>query len=277
LAPHLATEFDIPYAIVSMPSLTGTERANLLMRCAKFFDHVLVLPDEPSLPAFWTTARSGEGLFGYSVQNTSLRPVERFVKRTVDLLGAGLVMLLLMPVLAMIAVAISRDSPGGVLYRQERMGLNGGIFTVLKFRTMYADADQKLDRILAAAPARRREYERYHKLQDDPRVTPVGRFLRRYSIDELPQIFNVLCGDMSLVGPRAYMPGELPEMNGLSRAVLQVPPGITGLWQVSGRNALSFEERLDLDVHYVQNWSAWLDLYLLVRTVPTVVSGDGAS
>jgi Undecaprenyl-phosphate galactose phosphotransferase WbaP len=277
LAPHLATEFDIPYAIVSMPSLTGAERANLLMRCAKFFDHVLVLPDEPSLPALWTTARSGEGLFGYSVQNTSLRPVERFVKRTVDLLGAGLVMLLLMPVLAMIAVAISRDSPGGVLYRQERMGLNGGIFTVLKFRTMYADADQKLDRILAAAPARRREYERYHKLQDDPRVTPVGRFLRRYSIDELPQIFNVLCGDMSLVGPRAYMPGELPEMNGLSRAVLQVPPGITGLWQVSGRNALSFEERLDLDVHYVQNWSAWLDLYLLVRTVPTVLSGDGAS
>lgn len=157
------------------------------------------------------------------------------------------------------------------------MELDGRIFTVLKFRTMYADADRKLDRILATDPERRREYERYHKLEDDPRVTPVGRFLRRYSLDELPQVFNVLRGEMSLVGPRAYMPTELPQMNGLSWAVLQVPPGITGLWQVSGRNALSFDQRLDLDVHYVQNWSVWLDLYLLARTVPTVLSGEGAS
>ena len=277
LAPRLATDFDIAYAIVSIPSLSRAERANLLMRYAKFFDHVIILPDEPSSAAFWTTGQSGEGLLGYSVQHASLRPVERFLKRTIDLLGAGLIALLLLPVLAVIAVAISRDSDGGVLYRQERMHLDGRIFTVLKFRTMYEDADQKLDRILATDPARRREYEQYHKLADDPRVTPVGRFLRRYSLDELPQLFNVLRGEMSLVGPRAYMPAELPEMNGLSRAVLQVPPGVTGLWQVSGRNDLSFDERLDLDVHYVQNWSVWLDLYLLARTVPTVLSGEGAS
>jgi len=108
-------------------------------------------------------------------------------------------------------------------------------------------------------------------------VTPIGTFLRRYSLDELPQILNVLRGEMSLVGPRAYMPSELDEMQGLARALLQSPPGMTGLWQVSGRNRLSFADRVHLDVHYIQNWSPWLDLYLLVRTVPVVLSGDGAA
>jgi lipopolysaccharide/colanic/teichoic acid biosynthesis glycosyltransferase len=142
---------------------------------------------------------------------------------------------------------------------------------------MHVNADAILADLLAEDPALRREYERFHKLQNDPRVTRIGRVLRRYSLDELPQLFNVLLGDMSLVGPRAYMPKELPKMKNLASIVLQTPPGITGLWQVSGRNALSFERRVDLDVHYFKNWSPWLDLYLLIRTVPVVLSGEGAS
>jgi lipopolysaccharide/colanic/teichoic acid biosynthesis glycosyltransferase len=157
------------------------------------------------------------------------------------------------------------------------MGADGQIFTLLKFRSMYSDADERLEEVLASDPERREEYETYHKLEDDPRVTPVGDMLREYSLDELPQLINVVRGDMSLIGPRAYMPSELPKMKGLEKVILQTPPGVTGLWQVSGRNELSFDERVDLDVHYVQNWSMWLDLYLLVRTLPTVVTGEGAA
>ncbi|MFB6230707.1 MAG: sugar transferase [Salinibacter sp.] len=131
--------------------------------------------------------------------------------------------------------------------------------------------------MLHADPHRRKRYEQYHKLDDDPRVTDVGQFLRRYSLDELPQLLNVIRGEMSLVGPRAYLPSELSEMDGLETVILQTPPGVTGLWQVSGRNQLTFGERTALDVHYVQNWSLWLDLYLLVRTIPTVLTGEGAA
>jgi len=276
-APYLAQQYSIPYLIVARPALTHTERSTLLIRYAKFFDHVIVVPDLPTLTAFWTTTESGDGLFGYSVRHAALQPGSRLLKRLLDVAGAGLLLLLCLPLFAVIAFAIRQDSPGGVFYGQERMGREGRIVPVLKFRTMYTDAHQRLEEILDSDPERRAEYERYHKLKDDPRVTSVGEFLRRYSLDELPQLINVLRGDMSLVGPRAYMPSELPKMKRLAQSVLQVPPGMTGLWQVSGRNQLSFQERLELDVHYVQNWSSWLDLYLLVRTVPTVLSGEGAS
>jgi Undecaprenyl-phosphate galactose phosphotransferase WbaP len=277
LAPHLANTFQIPYAIIAMPELRHQGRAKLLSQYSKFFDHVFVVADPAGAPALWTTGQSGDGLFGYGVRHVSLRHGARLIKRIGDLLGGLLALGLLAPVMAVVAVLIRLDSSGAVLYRQERMGQDGRIFTVLKFRTMYADAHDQLARILENDPERRREYERFHKLQDDPRITRVGAMLRRYSLDELPQLFNVLRGDMSLVGPRAYMPTELPQMNGLAQAVLQSPPGITGLWQVSGRNHLSFADRVNLDVHYIQNWSPWLDLYLLVRTVPVVFTGDGAA
>ena len=277
MAPYLARTFDIPYVILALPGLAHEERARLVAQYGKFFDHVFVVSDPAGAPALWTTGRSGDGLFGYAVRNVALRPGARLVKRAVDVLGALLALVVLFPVLAGIALLIRMDAPGAVLYRQERMGQEGRIITILKFRTMYEDADQTLAAILETDPDLRREYERYHKLQDDPRVTRIGKILRSYSLDELPQILNVLRGDMSLVGPRAYMPSELGEMSGLARTVLQCPPGITGLWQVSGRNHLSFADRVNLDVHYLQNWSPWLDLYLLVRTGPVVLSGDGAA
>jgi len=277
MAPYLARIFDIPYAIIAMPSLSHEQRSNLIAHYSKFFDHVFVVPDPDGTPALWTTGRSGDGLFGYGVRNVALRPGARLVKRTVDVVGALVALVGLAPLLAAIALAIRMDAPGAIFYRQERMGREGRIVTILKFRTMYEDADEKLAEILAADPALRREYDRYHKLQDDPRVTRIGKILRRYSLDELPQILNVLRGDMSLVGPRAYMPSELDKMDGLARAVLQSAPGITGLWQVSGRNHLSFADRVNLDVHYIHNWSPWLDLYLLVRTGPVVLSGEGAA
>jgi Undecaprenyl-phosphate galactose phosphotransferase WbaP len=277
MAPYLARTFDIPYAIVAMPTLTHESRTNLLAHYSKFFDHVFVVPDPKGPPALWTTGRSGDGLFGYGVRNVALRPGAQFIKRAVDIVGALCALVLCAPLMAGIALLIRMDAPGAVFYRQERMGREGRIVTILKFRTMYEDADERLAGLLRDDPALREEYERYHKLKNDPRVTRVGKLLRRYSLDELPQILNVLRGDMSLVGPRAYMPSELAKMNGMARAVLQSAPGITGLWQVSGRNHLSFASRVNLDVHYIQNWSPWLDLYLLVRTGPVVLSGEGAS
>ena len=157
------------------------------------------------------------------------------------------------------------------------MGREGRCFDVIKFRSMYENAEEKLHDILREDPDRREEYEMFHKLRDDPRITRIGRVLRRSSLDELPQLLNVLKGDLSLVGPRAYMPRELPKMIGLERTVLQNRPGLTGLWQVSGRNELQFQERVYLDVHYVQNCSLWMDIYILIKTLPVVLTGNGAS
>jgi len=275
-APSLARSFDIPYAIVSLPQRAHPDRAKLLAHYSKFFDCVFSVSRVDS-PVVWTTGRSGDGLRGYRVCNAASSTASQRLKRVVDLLGATTLLVLLAPLLVTLAVLIRFDSEGPVFYRQKRIGKGGQLFTLLKFRSMYEDADERLNEVLEADPQRRREYEKYHKLRDDPRVTPIGTVLRRFSLDELPQLLNVIRGDMSLVGPRAYIPSELPDMKGLENVILQTPPGVTGLWQVSGRNQLGFERRIDMDVHYVQNWSIWLDVYLLVRTIPTVLTGEGAA
>ena len=275
-ASYLSRRFDTSYAIVSVPNLSHERRARLLRQYAKHFDNVFCARDVPGAPALWSTGTSGDGLRGYGVRNGATPEHGTWVlKRVLDFVGAGLGLLLLAPVFAIIALLLRLDSPGPVFYRQERMGMGGRRFTVYKFRSMYSDAEERLDRVLTRDPQRRREYRMYHKLDNDPRVTPVGNVLRRYSLDELPQLLNVIRGEMSLVGPRPYMPSERPNMDGLKEVVLDTLPGITGLWQVSGRNRLRFEERVDLDVHYVQNWSLWLDVYLLLRTLPTVLTGEG--
>jgi len=274
-APRLAQSFDIPYAIVSLPERAHPDRAKLLAHYSKFFERVFSV-SRCDVPVLWTTGQWSDGLRGSRVRNAASSAVSKGLKRAVDVFGAAIILVLLAPLFATLAVLIRIDSEGPVFYRQERMGEGGEVFTLLKFRSMYENADERLNEVLAADPQRRREYEKYHKLSDDPRVTPIGKLLRRYSLDELPQLLNVISGEMSLVGPRAYLPDELPDMKGLENVILQTPPGVTGLWQVSGRNQLGFERRIDLDVHYVQNWSPWLDLYLLIRTIPTVLTGEGA-
>ena len=277
-AAYLSRKFDTSYAIISVPGLSHARRAKLLLQYTKHFDNVFFARDASGAPALWSTGTSGDGLRGYEVRSgaTSQRG-PWILKRILDFAVAGLVLLALAPVFAIIALLLRLDSAGPVLYRQERMGMGGRRFTVLKFRSMYRDAEERLEQVLERDPERRREYRKYHKLDDDPRVTPIGKFLRWYSLDELPQLLNVIRGEMSLVGPRPYMPSESPDMDGLKEVVLDTPPGVTGLWQVSGRNRLSFDERVDLDVHYVQNWSLWLDVYLLLRTLPTVLTGEGRS
>lgn len=193
------------------------------------------------------------------------------MKRIMDIAGALLLLVLLSPLLLAVALAVKLTSPGPVLFRQQRCTLHGRIFTMLKFRTMVADAEQKRslleERNEVSGPV--------FKMRDDPRVTPVGRFLRRHSLDELPQLFNVLAGDMSLVGPRPPIPSEVAKYENWQRRRLSMRSGLTCLWQVSGRNNLSFEDWMRLDLEYIDHWSLGLDLEILVKTPLAVLRGTG--
>jgi Undecaprenyl-phosphate galactose phosphotransferase WbaP len=275
-APQVAVRYGVRHAILALSGQSHREVLALLEAYSRYFRHLFVLPESPGMVAFWSTSRSFEGLLGYGVQHSYWNLRARMLKRLIDIVGASLLLLLLMPLFGLVALLIKLDSPGPVFYRQLRMGRGGQCFHLLKFRTMYQDAHKRLQQLLQESPELRQEYELFHKLRNDPRVTRVGRYLRRFSIDELPQLWNVLRGELSLVGPRAYMPEEREKMDGMDRIILQKRPGVTGLWQVSGRNGLTFEDRVRMDVHYIHNWTPWLDLYILARTLPVVLTGEGA-
>jgi exopolysaccharide biosynthesis polyprenyl glycosylphosphotransferase len=207
----------------------------------------------------------------------------RLVKRGIDITVAAVALLLLAPVWLLVALLIKLDSHGPVFYRQERVGMDGRIFLFLKFRTMQADADDRVHReyqrkLIEGRPDTNLGDERrpVYKLHTDPRVTRTGRVLRRLSLDELPQLLNVLRGDMSVVGPRPPIPYEVEAYELWHRKRLDMKPGLTGLWQVSGRNRLSFEEMVRLDLFYIENWSLLLDLKIILRTLPVMLRGDDA-
>jgi undecaprenyl-phosphate galactose phosphotransferase len=177
----------------------------------------------------------------------------------------------------LISIIIKLSDKGPVIYSHKRIGKNDNEFNCYKFRTMYIDADKRLKEILEKDPEKKKEWENYWKLKDDPRVTKIGNFLRKTSLDELPQIFNVLKGEMSLVGPRPVIQKELNEYyRENAEYYFKVPPGITGLWQVSGRSETSYDYRVSLDAWYVKNWNLWLDIIILIRTIKAVIKQEGA-
>ncbi|MCM8819716.1 MAG: sugar transferase, partial [Candidatus Omnitrophica bacterium] len=167
-------------------------------------------------------------------------------------------------------------SEGPIIYSQKRIGKNGKEFNCYKFRTMYKDADKKLKELLEKDEKIKEEYEKYWKIKDDPRITPIGKFLRKTSLDELPQLFNVLKGEMSLVGPRPYLPQEWKFIEKESSIIHALPPGITGLWQISGRNEKDYNYRITMDSWYVKNWNIWLDIVILFKTLSVVIHRKGA-
>ena len=198
------------------------------------------------------------------------------IKRFLDLLFVSLGGLIILPFLLLIALAVKLSSRGPVLYGHKRVGLNGKHFMAYKFRTMETDAEKKLEVLLDADPRLREEWEESHKLKDDPRVTKIGKILRRTSFDEFPQLINILKGEMSLVGPRPVTKPELKKYGENARRILSVKPGLTGLWQVSGRSDTDYAERVSYDLYYIQSWSVWLDLWILYRTPRTIFKGKGA-
>lgn len=216
------------------------------------------------------------GTVGLELHQNLLSFGGRFVKRGLDLLLGAIASLLTLPLSLAIAVWIKLDSPGPVFYRQSRIGRYGKPFSVFKFRTMVQEADRVLEKYLESNPALRLEWDATQKLKDDPRITRAGKILRRLSLDELPQLINVLRGEMSLVGPRPCMPQQIELYGHVFELYKRVRPGITGLWQVSGRNETTYAERVRLDEYYVRNWSLWLDIYIMIRTIWVVLRRDGA-
>ncbi|MBI3948960.1 MAG: sugar transferase [Acidobacteria bacterium] len=209
-----------------------------------------------------------------------LRGPHRYTKRTADIVMSALGLLLLSPLLLVIYVVTKLDSPGPAFFRQERVGMDGRVFTLYKFRTMRVDADdethrQHMRQLINGTIAAQTDGEViYGKVEDDKRVTRLGRILRPLSLDELPQLFNVLKGEMSIVGPRPPIPYEVEQYSDWHRKRLDVKPGITGLWQVSGRNRLPFDEMVQLDVYYIENWSLWLDFKIILQTLPAILRGE---
>jgi exopolysaccharide biosynthesis polyprenyl glycosylphosphotransferase len=206
------------------------------------------------------------------VNKVRLTGVDRVIKLVLDYGLAIPITILISPLLLLLSILVKLESPGPIFHHRRVMGVNGKQFDALKFRTMYINGDE----ILEQRPNLRRELEKHHKLKNDPRITRLGTFLRKYSLDELPQLFNVLRNEMALVGPRMISPEEVRDYDQWGINLLTVKPGITGLWQVSGRSDVSYEERVQLDMYYIRNWSLWLDLQLLIRTIPVVIYGKGA-
>ncbi|MDQ2900359.1 MAG: undecaprenyl-phosphate galactose phosphotransferase WbaP [Acidobacteriota bacterium] len=276
LASRMGAPQRYGYAVLAMPGVPHADALSIVERCGFNFSHILVIPDLVGVSSLWVSPKSVGGMLGLEVSQQVMSYKRRIPKRLMDLLFTACGGCALLPFVALIAMWIKLDSRGSLLYGQRRIGQGGKEFTAWKFRSMDRDAEALLQHHLESDPALRAEWERDHKLKNDPRVTRAGRFLRRTSLDELPQLWNVLTGEMSLVGPRPIVEAEIPRYGSSFSLYSKVKGGVTGLWQVSGRNDTSYDERVEFDTFYVRNWSVWLDLCILFRTIGTVLLRKGA-
>jgi len=274
---ELIAELGIKDVVVAMPRLSRERLLHVISTCEGHVESIRVVPDMFGLATAGVATEDLDGMLLLNMRWNLAKPWNMALKRSFDLIVGTLALILFAPLLLLVALAIRLDSPGPILFVQQRLGYRWQRFRCIKFRTMYTDNERRLREYLVQHPEARTEWERYAKLRSfDPRVTRTGRLLRRFSLDELPQLFNVLSGNMSLVGPRPYLLAEVPRMGDFTETILKAQPGLTGLWQVSRRNELTFDERLRLDEYYVRNWSLWLDAVVLVKTVDAVLRWRGA-
>jgi undecaprenyl-phosphate galactose phosphotransferase len=216
-------------------------------------------------------------ILSLSMARNLVKPWNILFKYLFELITILILTVILLPVLLIIALAIKIDTPGPVLYIQKRLGEKNKKFRFFKFRSMYIDGDRRLEKHLKKNPMVQKEWDKYQKIKEnDPRVTRVGKIIRQFSLDELPQLINFFKRDMNLVGPRPYLPREIKKISKSYQIISRVKPGITGLWQVRGRNLLSFRERLLLDEYYIRNWSLWLDIVILSKTIKVLATREGA-
>jgi lipopolysaccharide/colanic/teichoic acid biosynthesis glycosyltransferase len=267
----------MPDRRIALVAISSLPSQNRLSELRETYDEVILLADIPDARLGLRSADL-EGTIGLVLRDRTPAGDLNPLRRLLDLAVAVPAAVCFMPLMLIAGAAIWLVDPGLVIYRQAREGLRGRTVNVLKLRTMYRDADQRLEALLAADPAARAEWSTYFKLKDDPRILPiVGRILRRSSCDELPQLFNVIAGDMSIIGPRPFpeyhlstMPAEFRERRSC------VTPGLTGLWQVSARSEADIDRQRQLDEFYIDNRSFWFDLYILIRTFPAVLRRSGA-
>lgn len=265
-------------ALVCLSSPADTAVQKELRFLMRSFRKLILLPAKlhsAELPVSLKTVSLGNDV-GLCMRRNLLDPWQQFLKLLLDFTGGFLASCLLLPVMTLIALAILLETRATPFFWQERIGYGGKRFRILKFRTMVPDAEQCLQRYLAASPQLAAEWKATQKLQHDPRVTRIGKFLRSTSLDELPQLWNVLRHEMSMVGPRPIVENEIAKYGAAYEAYTQVLPGMTGLWQISGRSNTSYAQRIHLDLFYIANWSIWLDISIILRTIPALLKRDGA-
>ncbi|MEN6328516.1 MAG: exopolysaccharide biosynthesis polyprenyl glycosylphosphotransferase, partial [Syntrophomonas sp.] len=278
-AIKVITDNNIRNIILALPSKPGPELVGLTNKLKAYTHSILVLPDliGISVTDSQITHFSNDQIVAYSTCNNLANPVNLLIKNLFDRIMGIIIFVIILPLLAFLTLIVKLDSPGPAIYSGNRIGRLGKEFRCYKFRTMYLNNDEILKDYFSKNPWEMDDWYKYAKLRgDDPRVTRVGKWLRKLSLDELPQIFNVLGGEMSLVGARPYLPREKGQMGKDADTILIAKPGITGLWQVSGRNEIDFRGRIDLETWYVRNWSMWFDITLLIRTVGVVLGRKGA-
>jgi exopolysaccharide biosynthesis polyprenyl glycosylphosphotransferase len=270
--PELIVQTDADCVFVASSAILPEHMAQVSKAVRRSGIEVRVTANMQEILSTRVAAQPLGGLMAFALKPVRLSGLQALAKRSFDLAATLAASILLLPVFALIALAVKLTSRGKVLFAQERVGYHGRPFKILKFRTMVMDAESQLDGLLdlneASGPL--------FKIRDDPRVTRVGRFLRKWSLDELPQLWNVLRGHMSLVGPRPPLVREVDQYEDWQMSRLEVRPGLTGLWQVSGRSELAFDDYVRLDLFYIENWSLAYDLFILAKTVPTLVTGRGA-
>ncbi len=240
------------------------------------YRYTIIVPKKPGMNSINLNVRDLGGILGFSSTHDLTKGWCLLIKRGIDLLLLLVSSPVVLPVTLIIAILVKLTSKGPVFYGHKRVGKNRKEIKCWKFRSMVVNADQMLDQILAEHPEMRKEWERDRKFTNDPRVTKLGKFLRKTSLDEIPQLFNILTGEMSFVGPRPVTEPELARYGDFSDYILSVQPGLSGMWQVSGRSDTGYEERITLDTYYIQNWSVWLDIWIIIKTAWVVVKGKGA-
>ncbi|AWN23010.1 undecaprenyl-phosphate galactose phosphotransferase WbaP [Deinococcus irradiatisoli] len=263
-------------ALISIPGARAEIQQKLVNSVYSSFPVTWVIPDLFGVPNQALQPHNIGTVATLEIRNNLRSRRARTVKRSIDLLLSVVGTFAILPILLVIVIAIKLNSPGPAIYRARRLGQDGKSFNCFKFRSMHLNAEYKLGEVLDANPVLRSEFEATHKLKYDPRVTRVGDFLRRTSLDEIPQLFNVIIGEMSLVGPRPIVEAETFKYGEIYSAYKQVRPGMTGYWQVNGRSDTSYSERVSMDNFYITNWTPWLDLVILLQTVNVVLVGKGA-
>jgi len=269
---------NISSVVIAIPSLPPDRLTKLTNTIQKHAKQILLIPDLKGLSLLNSELCHlfAQQMFLLKINNNLKSPFNRCIKRGSDIILSLLLLPVVTPIIGFIWLLIKLDSRGPAFFVQERLGKNG-TFKCLKYRTMHMNSDELLQKHLESSPKVAEEWQRYKKLRShDPRVTRVGKFLRKTSLDELPQLFNVLKGEMSLVGPRPYLPHEKKDLRESIDTILLINPGISGLWQVSGRNELTFEDRIKLDTWYILNWSLWFDIVMLFKTLGVVLKRQGA-
>lgn len=265
--------------LIAIPYLEHIKKQEIIHRVQPLVRNICIIPSLSAIPMGGADLETffDEKFMLIRVRNNLARNINKIIKSIFDLIIGLLICIPVIPIIIACAIWVKLDSKGPIFYNAKRIGKNGKEFTCYKFRSMYTNGDELLKKYLAENPVVKKEWDEFQKLHDfDPRVTKAGKVMRRTSLDELPQILNVLKGEMSLVGPRPYLPREKEMMGHFYNIIISTVPGITGYWQVNGRSDVTFEGRLKMDDWYIRNWSVWMDIVLLIKTIKAVFCSKGA-